>query len=137
MCFSCVFDRILIMDALTDKQRKFCIEYMKDFNATQAAIRSGYRKRTAGSMGTENLQKPLIKAELDRLREKVYTDAEITVNDIVQRLTDLSVNAKKDSDRLRALELLGRYKAMFTEKTQVKHTGQLVNRVINVNPSNV
>ena len=32
---------------LTDKQDMFCREYIVDFNATQAAIRSGYSKKTA------------------------------------------------------------------------------------------
>lgn len=40
---------------LTDKQKRFCQEYMVDNNATQAAIRAGYSKKTAKSIGQENL----------------------------------------------------------------------------------
>ena len=43
---------------LTDKQRRFVEEYLVDLNATQAAIRAGYSKRTARQTGAENLSKP-------------------------------------------------------------------------------
>ena len=35
------------MGKLTDKQEMFCKEYLIDLNATQAAIRAGYSKKTA------------------------------------------------------------------------------------------
>jgi len=37
------------MTALTDKQKSFAQEYLVDLNATQAAIRAGYSKKTAKS----------------------------------------------------------------------------------------
>ena len=46
--------------ALTAKQQRFVDEYLKDLNATQAAIRAGYSKSTARQMGAENLSKPVI-----------------------------------------------------------------------------
>jgi phage terminase small subunit len=49
---------------LNPKQRLFCIEYLKDFNATQAAIRAGYSKKTSYSIGNENLKKPEIQNEI-------------------------------------------------------------------------
>ncbi len=45
---------------LTPKQAAFVAEYVKDSNATQAAIRAGYSEKTAGAIGFENLQKPEI-----------------------------------------------------------------------------
>ena len=41
---------------MTDKQKKFVLEYMIDMNATQAAIRSGYSLRTAYSHGQRLLK---------------------------------------------------------------------------------
>ena len=64
-------------DTLQDKQRLFCIEYIKDFNATQAAIRSGYSKKTANAIGAENLAKPNIRKEVSRLVEELLTAAKI------------------------------------------------------------
>jgi len=48
------------MKKLTAKQALFVKEYLIDLNATQAAKRAGYSKRTAGKMGAENLAKPVI-----------------------------------------------------------------------------
>ena len=45
------------MGKLSHKQEMFCREYLLDLNATQAAIRAGYSKNTAYSIGHENLKK--------------------------------------------------------------------------------
>ncbi len=44
-------------DGLTAQQRRFVAEYLKDGNATQAAIRSGYSKKSAEQIGYQLLQK--------------------------------------------------------------------------------
>ncbi|ASA04084.1 MULTISPECIES: terminase small subunit [Enterobacter cloacae complex] len=44
-------------DGLTAQQRLFVAEYLKDGNATQAAIRSGYSKKSAEQIGYQLLQK--------------------------------------------------------------------------------
>ena len=55
---------------LSAKQQRFVDEYMVDLNATQAAIRAGYSKRTARAIGCENLTKPNIRMEIQaRLRQ--------------------------------------------------------------------
>jgi len=59
---------------LTSKQQLFVDEYMKDRNATQAAIRAGYSAKTARQMGAENLSKPAIAAEIAK-RTAEYTRA--------------------------------------------------------------
>ena len=56
---------------MTAKQMRFCDEYLIDLNATQAAIRAGYSKKTAGVIANENLNKPYIREYIDkRLAEK-------------------------------------------------------------------
>lgn len=57
------------MANLTDKQEKFCQEYLIDLNATQAAIRSGYSSSTAKQIGAENLTKLDIQARLSELNK--------------------------------------------------------------------
>lgn len=51
---------------MTKKQKLFVEEYLIDLNATQAAIRAGYKPDSAHSIGSENLQKPEIKAAIDK-----------------------------------------------------------------------
>jgi phage terminase small subunit len=55
-----------VVDLLTAKQRLFVREYLVDLNATQAAIRAGYSAHTARQIGSENLLKPYIAAEIER-----------------------------------------------------------------------
>ena len=55
---------------LTLKQKRFCDEFIISGNATQAAVKAGYSKKTAGAMATENLKKPMIKAYLDKRAEE-------------------------------------------------------------------
>jgi phage terminase small subunit len=62
---------------LTAKQEKFCYEYCIDFNATQAAIRSGYSQKTAGVIGNENLKKPYIENRIKEMQEDLAKTAGI------------------------------------------------------------
>ena len=63
---------------LTAKQERFCQEYMIDLNATQAALRSGYSAKTAGSVGAENLKKPEIQKRISELQLEIQERTEIT-----------------------------------------------------------
>lgn len=59
------------MARLTTKQKRFCDEYLIDLNATQAAIRAGYSKKSAQVISAENLTKPIIKEYIaQRMAEK-------------------------------------------------------------------
>ncbi|HEN6657431.1 TPA: terminase small subunit, partial [Streptococcus agalactiae] len=49
------------MGKLTLKQQKFIDEYIICGNATDAAIKAGYSKKTAGQIGEQNLKKLEIK----------------------------------------------------------------------------
>lgn len=71
---------------LNPKQKRFCEEYVIDCDATKAAIRAGYSKKTSYAIGSENLKKPeinsYIKELLDRLAEKADLSAEIIINEL-------------------------------------------------------
>lgn len=76
------------MAKLTDKQELFAREFIKDLNATQAAIRAGYSEKTARAIGCENLTKPDIQqrvAELNQERlERVKIDADYVLRQAVK-----------------------------------------------------
>lgn len=75
---------------LTGRQKKFITEYLKDLNATQAAIRAGYSKKTAGQMGDENLRKPQIATAIAAAREKLEKKSEITQEMVLKRFWDIA-----------------------------------------------
>lgn len=55
-----------VRKVLTAKEEKFCYEYCIDLNATQAAIRAGYSKKTARVIGSQNLSKLYIQSEINQ-----------------------------------------------------------------------
>ena len=58
------------MKQITEKQKRFVDYYIQTLNATQSAIKAGYSKKAAYSIGCENLKKPEIKNAIDaRLKE--------------------------------------------------------------------
>ena len=73
--------------ALTEKQKRFCDEYLVDLNGTQAAIRAGYSEKTAKQIAQQNLTKLDIQEYIKkRMAEK--EDALIAKQDeVLQTLT--------------------------------------------------
>lgn len=75
---------------LTPKQRRFVVEYLVDLNATQAAIRSGYSKRTAGSIGQENLKKPEIAAAIQEAMGSRSMRTLVTADRVLEEIARLA-----------------------------------------------
>lgn len=127
---------------MTDKQKRFCDEYLVDLNISQAAIRAGYSKKTAYAIGQENLKKPIIKEYIEkRMAEKEAaliagqdevlkyltsvmrgeTQSEIVV---VEGIGDGCSEARTmqkapdEKERLKAAEMLGKAHCIFTEKVE-------------------
>ena len=63
---------------LNRRQSDFVEEYLIDLNATQAAIRAGYSKKTAHVIGHQNLRKPKILERIQARREELRKSLEIT-----------------------------------------------------------
>ena len=70
--------------ALTNKQRVFIAEYVKDFNATRAAIAAGYSEHTAYNIGWENVRKREIADEI----EKAIAHRCMTKSEVLTRLAE-------------------------------------------------
>jgi phage terminase small subunit len=75
---------------LTDKQEKFCQEYLIDLNGTQAAIRAGYSNATAKEIASENLTKPHIIERLRELNKKIEERTEISQEWVRKRFKEIS-----------------------------------------------
>ncbi len=116
---------------MNERQRKFVREYIKTNNATQAAITAGYSKKTAYSIGNENLKKPEIKKELEKYQEKQQKKFEYTVEDSFNNLRkaqELALNRKNPlgeanpdlTNFIKAEELKGKLKGLYVEKRELK-----------------
>jgi phage terminase small subunit len=77
--------------ALTKKQKIFVDEYLIDLNATQAAIRAGYSPDTAGSIGSENLKKPEIRARIEKAMAERSKRTGINQDRIIMELAKIAL----------------------------------------------
>ena len=140
------------MAKLTAKQQRFCDEYLIDLNATQAAIRAGYSKSTAGAMGAENLKKPQIAEYIEkRMAEKEAAliadqdevlkyltsvmrgeaQAEIVVVEGIGKGFSKAIKMRKkpdESERLRSAELLGKRYGLYKDTVN-----EVVDMDLNIN----
>lgn len=135
---------------MTPKQQRFVEEYLIDLNATQAAIRAGYSKKTAKQIGTENLSKPVIaeaiaEAQAERSERTGITQdwTLTTIHETVERCKQARPVLDRKGERvlvetpsgdvvpaytfdatavLRGAELAGKHLGMFPNKYE--HTGK-------------
>ncbi len=108
------------MSSLTDKQERFCLEYVVDFNATQAAIRAGYSEPSAHVIGWENIRKPKIAERLAGLQAEDATETQLTREFVIEGLMGIAeYGGKMLAARVRAYELLGKHLALFTDRLEV------------------
>ena len=116
------------MAQLTDKQEFFCLEYLKDLNATQAAIRAGYSERTAKAIGCENLTKPDIVERIAQMKAEraaeTRIDAAWVLNELVKQY-DKAEQSEKDQIAMKALDLIGKHIDVSAFSNKLELTGQL------------
>lgn len=121
---------------LTIKQKKFADEYIISGNASEAALKAGYKNEVSGR---ENLQKPTVKSYIDErmkeLDEKSIADQKevlqyltrvmrgketeevlASVGNFEQEIKNISVGAK---DRIKAAELIGKRYSLWTDRVEV------------------
>ncbi len=75
--------------ALNAKQLQFCIEYRKDHNASQAAIRAGYSERSAGQIAGQLLKLPEVQSWLAKADEAMAAKIEVDTQWVVRQYLDI------------------------------------------------
>ncbi len=122
---------------LTNQQECFCEEYLKDFNATQAAIRSGYSKKTAYSSGHRLLKKDDVASYLNVIKKRKEKSEKLDRDWVTQRLQKVAIRCLQEEQVIsggvatgefkfdssganKSLELLGKTLGMFVDnKTEI------------------
>ncbi len=135
------------MKKLTAKQKAFAQEYIVDLNATQAAIRAGYSKKTANVIASQTLSKLNVQAYVQKLISKRAEKTGINQEWVLKKLTelvDMCMSAKPVLDRQgnetgeykvdsfganKALELIAKHLGMFVGKGENPDTTNIYNLV--------
>lgn len=110
------------------------LEYLKDLNGTQAAIRAGYSAKTAAVIASENLTKPNLAAAITEAQAKRAKESEIDAAWVVERLKR---NAERAAQAEPVRDAEGRPTGEYTYQGSVvnaalgligKHLGMFVDR---------
>lgn len=111
-----------VIDALSPQQRLFCEEYVKDFNASQAAIRAGYKAKEPNKMGYQLLNSPGIRYAIDALLQERAKQVDVDVNFVVKKIVrsmERAEDKENEAAVLRGAELLARYLGMFVDRQEI------------------
>ncbi len=100
--------------ALTDKQKRFCEEYLIDLNATQAAIRSGYSPKTAEQTASRLLRNVKVQEYIAKRQKELSRSTEITQERVIKELALIAFSNNAD------------YAHVVEKKLQVEAGGTLV-----------
>lgn len=135
---------------LTAKQKRFCEEYIVDCNATQAAIRAGYKEKYAHTNANKLLQKTTLKNYINEMLENVKSNNIADATEVMEYLTSV-VRGKSmseivviegvgegcsiartmqkqpdEKERLKAAELLGKRYSIFKDNVNVDGVAKVV-----------
>lgn len=77
------------MAKLNARQELFCLEYIKDGNATQAAIRAGYKPKYANTNANKILQNTTVRARIDELMAEMQQDKIADAEEVLRYLTSV------------------------------------------------
>lgn len=103
---------------LTPKQKAFCDYYIETGNASEAARRAGYSKKTADRIGNENLKKIAISQYISERMDAQDQERVATADEVLAFYTAVMRGLEKDqfgleaslSDRIKAgVELMKRH----------------------------
>jgi len=113
---------------LNQKQKRFCEEILVDDNVTKAAIRAGYSKRSAYSIGHENMKKPKIKRYISQLKAARNLRTQVTADRILQELAKIGFakaeKGEKTGHKLKALGMLGKHVGIFDSQPNLEKQAQ-------------
>lgn len=114
--------------ALNAKQRRFVTEYLRDGNASAAAVRAGYSENGAGQIAYKLLKK----AEIARLvadgQRKIEEKVGLSLDECFARMADEANNAESARDRLAALSMIAKLQHKCSE--HVEHSGSLTYELV-------
>lgn len=116
---------------LTDKQKLFCVHYIKCFNAKKAAIKAGYSKETSGEQGYQLLQKTSIKNEIEKLKQNKFNRAMLLEDDIFQKYIDIAFADITDYIEFGSEEAQGQDGPYIRNYINIKNSDEIDGTLIN------
>jgi len=120
---------------MTPKQEQFVAQYLLDLNATQAAIRAGYSKKTAASQGERLLRNVEIRSAIQAAQAARSKRTDVNQDDVIRGLHDEATyrgHGSSHSARVQAWAHLGKHLGMFVDRLAGADGGPIVIRTTNL-----
>ena len=120
---------------LTDKQRLFCVHYIRSFNATKAYQKAyGCSYETAMVEGSGHLRNPKIKSEILKLKQERLNREFLSESDIFQKYMDIAFADITDymtfgTEEVPVMAMYGPVKIKDPETGEEKQLTKIVNTV--------
>ena len=106
---------------MTEKQRRFCGEYLIDRDPAAAAVRAGYSPHRVEETGRRLLRDGAVRAHIEALKAEKARKKVMDQDEVLAGLSAIARGEKegaKISEISKALELMGRYYGTFSEKKE-------------------
>jgi len=118
------------VDNLNDKQKQFCIEYIVDLNGLQAYRRAygdNLDDNTCKVNGCKLLTNANVKQYINEVIDSYTKNVGVTVGEVVSNIKTIAFNPEsRDSDRIKASELLSKYLGILIEKKDITSNGSSI-----------
>ena len=116
------------INELSNKQKKFCEEYILDWNATRAYQETypNASYETSNVNGSKLLVKASIKAYIEEIQLDLQKLAGISRLSIIQDLQKIQKESEKSKDKTKAIEVINKMLGFNApEQTESKNTHEL------------
>lgn len=107
-----------VNNELLPQEKVFVEAYVRLNNATKAGIEAGYSPQTAAQTANRCLKRPRVAKAIDERRQEIARELGYTPEKLKAKLIGVIESGKSDSDRIRAIELLGKSQGMWQEKSE-------------------
>lgn len=115
---------------MTERQEKFCLEYIRCGNATKAYEAAGYKTKSRHSaevMSSRLLRNTEVKARIDELREQMQGPKIMDAQERRERLTQIARNpAANYGEAIKAIDTLNKMDCLYVQKTELSGMVQTV-----------
>ena len=113
------------VEGLTDKEQALVDNYLSNgFHMGLAAQAAGYNCKDSvqfSKQGSEVLAKRRVSAILDKKKQEIEQECRLSRLDLLE-MTAKIAETGSNADKLRAIDLLGKYHNLFTDKQEINIT---------------
>ena len=112
-----------------EKHERFCAEYLRDLNATQAAIRAGYSETSARNQGSRLMQSAAVRGRIAEMAKEINSEKIADAVEVMLYLTRvLRGEIVANRGQVRAAELLAKRYGLLTNNLSI--TGAAVVNIV-------